>query len=145
MEHPVWCGSSSAFPFHATLAGVLGPTLIRHQVIQVRAPRQTRLLAPGWRMDPVHREQRPRDGMVGLSQQGAGGGQLRVGEDHRPACLLVLKPASHARAVGRSRRVGDVVRNVPSPLAERQHLQAFARPRPVPQGGELRASRLAHR
>jgi len=64
-----------------------GPTLIRHQVIQVRKPRQKRLLAPVWMMEPFHREQFPRDGMVGLIQQGAGGGHLRVGEDRIPACL----------------------------------------------------------
>jgi hypothetical protein len=36
---------------------MLGPTLIRHQVIQVRQPRQERLLAATWMVKPFHREQ----------------------------------------------------------------------------------------
>ena len=28
VEHPVWCGDASTFDFHATLAGMLSPTLI---------------------------------------------------------------------------------------------------------------------
>ena len=90
-----------------------GSTLIRHQDIQVRESRQKRLLAPVWMMEPFHREQFTRDGVVGLIQQGAGGWHLRVGEDRIPAGLLGLKPMSHARAVGRSRRVGDMVRKAP--------------------------------
>jgi hypothetical protein len=77
VEHPVWCGYSPTFHFHATLAGLPGPTLIRHQIIQVREPRQKCLLAPVWMMEPFHREQFTRDGVVGLIQQGAGGGHLR--------------------------------------------------------------------
>src|SRR5215510_2315429 len=66
IEHPVWCGDSPAFHFHATLASVLGATLVRNQVIQVREPRQKGLLAPGWMMEPLHREQFPLDGVMGL-------------------------------------------------------------------------------
>ncbi len=36
IEEPVFSGDCPAFHFHATLAGMLGPTLIRHQVVQVR-------------------------------------------------------------------------------------------------------------
>jgi hypothetical protein len=36
------CRDSPAFDFHPTLSGMLGTTLIRHQVVQVREPRQTR-------------------------------------------------------------------------------------------------------
>src|SRR5215813_525709 len=36
VEHPVWCGDVPAFHFHATLAGMLRPTLIGDQVIEVR-------------------------------------------------------------------------------------------------------------
>ena len=38
IEEPVSCGDCSSFHFDATLAGMLGSTLIRHQVIQVREP-----------------------------------------------------------------------------------------------------------
>lgn len=40
VEEPVLCRNFSAFHFHATLAGMLGPTLIGYQVIQVREPRE---------------------------------------------------------------------------------------------------------
>jgi hypothetical protein len=36
---------ASAFHFHATLAGVLGPALVREQVVEVCQPSQQRLLA----------------------------------------------------------------------------------------------------
>ena len=35
IEEPVACGYSAAFSFHATLTGMLGATLIGHQVVQV--------------------------------------------------------------------------------------------------------------
>jgi hypothetical protein len=35
IEEPVCCGYSAAFNFHPTLAGMLGTSLIRHQVVQV--------------------------------------------------------------------------------------------------------------
>jgi hypothetical protein len=38
VEHPVWCGDAPAFHFHATLAGMLSPTLIGDQIIEVRQP-----------------------------------------------------------------------------------------------------------
>src|SRR5439155_25193251 len=66
IEEPVLCRYSSAFDFHATLASVLGPTLIRHQVVQVRQPREKGLLAAAWMMKPFHREQLAVDGVVGL-------------------------------------------------------------------------------
>ena len=90
-------------------------------------------------------EQLPLDGVMGLIQQGAGHGHLRVGEDGIPARLLLLKPAPHALAVGRPSRGGDVVDKVAEPLAERKHPQALALARPVEQGVELRAERLTHR
>ena len=34
VEHPVSCGYAPAFYFHATLAGMLRPTLIEDQVIE---------------------------------------------------------------------------------------------------------------
>ena len=33
IEHPVWCGYSSAFHFHPTLPGMPGATLVGHQVV----------------------------------------------------------------------------------------------------------------
>src|SRR5262245_29493691 len=50
IDHPVWCGYSPTFHFHATLVGMPGPTLLLHQIIQVCEPRQKRLLAPVWMM-----------------------------------------------------------------------------------------------
>ncbi len=44
VEHPVWCGYSPAFHFHATLAGMLSPTLIGDQVVEVRESGEKRLL-----------------------------------------------------------------------------------------------------
>jgi hypothetical protein len=55
IEHPVSCGDSPAFHFHATLTGVLGSALIRDEVVQVCEPRQKRLLAPLRMMEPFHR------------------------------------------------------------------------------------------
>ena len=45
IEQPGPCRYSPAFDFHATLAGVLSPTLVGYQVVQVRKPHQKRLLA----------------------------------------------------------------------------------------------------
>ena len=56
IEPPVSCRDCAAFEFHATLTRMLGPTLIRHQVIQVCQPREKRLLASTWMMEPLHRE-----------------------------------------------------------------------------------------
>jgi hypothetical protein len=113
VEQPVSCRYASAFHFHATLTRVLGPTLIRHEVVQVREPREKRLLAPAWVVKPFQRKQFPLEGMRGLSQQGAGDGHLRGGEDGIPARLFVLEPAPYAHAVGRPSRGGDVVGKVP--------------------------------
>ena len=66
VEEPVGCGDSSAFHCHTTLTGMLGATLIRDEVIQVGEPREKRLLAATWMMEPLHREQFPLDGVVGL-------------------------------------------------------------------------------
>jgi hypothetical protein len=65
VEHPVWCGDASAFHFHATLAGMLRPTLIRDQVIQMGQPCQKRLLAPFGMMEALHGEQFPLNGVMG--------------------------------------------------------------------------------
>src|SRR6516164_3085194 len=46
IKEPVRCRDASAFHFHATLAGMYGPTLIRDKVIQVGEPCEKRLVAP---------------------------------------------------------------------------------------------------
>ena len=85
IEEPVACGYVPAFDFHAALPGVLRPTLIGDQVIQVREPHQKRLLIAAWMVKPFHGEQFPLDGVVGLIEQGAGDGHLRVFKDGIPA------------------------------------------------------------
>jgi len=124
---------------------MLGSTLIRDQVVQVRKPRQKRSLTAPWMMEPLHRKQLPLDGIMGLIEQRAGHGHLRVCEDRIPASLLGLKPASHALAIGRSSGGSDVVHTVAEPLPQRKHPQALALACPVPQGVELCAQRLARR
>lgn len=72
------CWNVSSFDFHATLAGVPGPRLIRNEVIQVYEPRQKRLLAAPWMIESLHRELFPLDGLVGLIYQDAGHRHPRV-------------------------------------------------------------------
>jgi hypothetical protein len=55
-----------AFDFHAALPGMLSPTLIGDQVVQVCEPRQKRLLIAAWMVKRFHHEQLPVDGMMGL-------------------------------------------------------------------------------
>jgi hypothetical protein len=45
---------------------MLGATLIGHQVIQVREPREKRLLVSTGMMKPLHREEFSLNGVVGL-------------------------------------------------------------------------------
>jgi hypothetical protein len=139
VEEPVACRNFPAFDFHPTRPGMLGPTLIRHQVVQVRQPREKRLLAPLRMMEALHREQLPLDSVMGLIQEGAGRGHLRVGEDCIPAGLLVLEPAPDALPVGRPSRTRDVVGNMAEPLAQRKHAHALALACPVQQSVELGA------
>ena len=92
---------------------MLSPTLRGDQGIEVRQPCEKRLVAPPWMMQPLHREELPLDSIVGLVSQGAGHRHLRVCKDGIPAGFLVLKPAPYPRAIGRPRRVGDVIGKVP--------------------------------
>jgi hypothetical protein len=112
IEQPVACWDYSSFDFHSALPGMQGATLVGHQVVQMCQPSQKCLLAPLGMMEPFHHKEFPVDGVMGLIQQRAGHGHLRVCEHRIPACLLVLKPASHALAVGRPRRGGHVVGEV---------------------------------
>ena len=138
VEEPVSGRDAAAFDFHATLTRVLGPTLIRDQIIEVRQPDQKRLLAARGMMEPLHGGQLPLDRVMRLIQECARRGHLRVGEHRIPPGFLLLAPAPDALAIDHPRRVGDAVGKVASPLAERKHAQAFALSRPVQQGVELR-------
>ena len=59
VEEPVACGHCSSFHFHAALAGMLGPTLIGNQVVEVCQPRDKRLLAATWVVVTVDRRIAP--------------------------------------------------------------------------------------
>ena len=52
--------------FHPTLPCMRGLTLIRYQVVQVREPRQKRLLTATWMVQPFHCEPLPLDSIMGL-------------------------------------------------------------------------------
>jgi hypothetical protein len=58
------CWDYASFNFHATLAGMLCPTLIGPQVVQVCEPDKKRLLPPLGVMQTFHREQLPVIGQV---------------------------------------------------------------------------------
>ena len=125
------CRYSSTFHFHATLASMLRPTLIGDQVVEVCQPREKRLLAPFGMMEAFHREQLPLDGVMGLIQQGARHGHLRVGEDRIPARFFVLEPAPDTLPVGVSCAVRHVIGKVAEPLTQRKHPQALTLSCPV--------------
>jgi hypothetical protein len=124
---------------------MLSATLIRNQVIQVRESREKRLLTATGMVQPFHGKELPLDGVMGLIQQGTAHGHLRVCQHRIPTGLLVLYPAPYPLAVGRPRRVDDVVDKVASSLAKRKHVYALALTRPVQQGVELGAQGLADR
>jgi hypothetical protein len=54
IEHPVLCRDSAAFHFHATLPRMLGPTLIRDEVVQVCQPREKRQIPPDFVVNLYH-------------------------------------------------------------------------------------------
>jgi hypothetical protein len=88
IEEPVACRYSPPFHFHPTLPGMLGPTLIRYQVVWVCQPREKRLLTSLWVMKPFHGEQFPLDGIMRLIQERAGHWHLGVCKDGIPAAFL---------------------------------------------------------
>src|SRR5215813_2066625 len=71
VEEPVSGWDCASFHFHATVAGMLGPTLIRDEVVQVGEPGEKRLLASTGMMESLHCEQFALDSIMGLIQQGA--------------------------------------------------------------------------
>jgi hypothetical protein len=87
IKEPIVGRDSSAFHCHATLTGMLSPTLRGHQVVEVGQPREKRLLTATGMMEAFQREQFPLDGVVGLIQQGTGHWHLGVCEHHLPAGL----------------------------------------------------------
>src|SRR5215813_6875574 len=78
VEKPVSCWDLASFHFHATLAGMLRPTLIRDEVVEVGEPGEKRLLASTRMMKGFHHEQLPVNGVMRLVQEGAGHRHLRV-------------------------------------------------------------------
>ena len=68
IEPPVSCRFSPVFHFHPTRPRMLGTTLVGDEVVEVRSPRETRLLTPTWVMKAFHRAQLPLDGVMGLIQ-----------------------------------------------------------------------------
>src|SRR5215813_14823089 len=85
VEKPVACWDCASFHFHATVAGMLGPTLIRDEVVEVGEPGEKCLLAATRMLEALHRKQFPLDGVMGLIQQRAGHGHLGVCKDRIPA------------------------------------------------------------
>ena len=84
-------------------------------------PRKERLLAATGMMKPLHHEEFPLHGVMGLIQQRAGHRHLGVCKHRIPTRLLVLHPASHALAIDWSSSGGDVVHKVAEPLPQRKH------------------------
>jgi hypothetical protein len=128
IEPPVACRDCSSFDFHRTRPPRLGATLRGHQLVERGPPRETRLrVSPGMR-HPLHRDQRPLDGVVGLVSEGAGHRHLRGGEHRIPGRLLLLEPTPDAFPVGHS----GAGRHVAEPLTQRTppHARALARPGP---------------
>jgi hypothetical protein len=66
IEQPVSCRYSPSFHFYATRPGMLSPALLGDQVVQVCWPREKRLLVATGMMEPLHHEEFPLDGVVGL-------------------------------------------------------------------------------
>jgi hypothetical protein len=132
IEEPVSCGQVSAFHFYTTLAGMLGPTLIGNQVVGVCQSSEKRLLAATWMVKPLHREEVPLEGVVGLIQQRAGHRHLRVFKHRIPTRLLAVEPASYALAVGHPCAVRHMIGNVAEPLTQRTYSQALPLSCPLP-------------
>src|SRR5262249_35163918 len=84
VEEPVCGRYSPAFHFDPTLPGMLSPTLIGHQVVQMCKPREECLLAAFGMMEAFHGEKLAVDGVVRLIQHGAHGRHLRVCEHPYP-------------------------------------------------------------
>jgi len=85
VEEPIACWDGPSFDFHTTLPGMLGTTLVGHQVVQMGEPAQKRLLAPVGMMEALHHEELPVHSVMRLIEQRTGHGHLRVFKDGIPA------------------------------------------------------------
>ena len=94
IEEPVAGRYASAFHFHAALTGMLGPTLIGNQVVEVREPDEKRLLTAVGMVKRFHHKQFPVDSVMRLIEQRTGHGHSGVCQHRIPPRLLVLHPAS---------------------------------------------------
>jgi hypothetical protein len=56
IEPPVACRDFASFDFHPTLPGMLGATLVGHQVVQMGQPSKKRLLTASWVVKAFHHE-----------------------------------------------------------------------------------------
>jgi hypothetical protein len=84
VEEPVACWDCSSLDFHPTLPSMLSTALVGDQVVEVRQTSQKRLLTPVGMMKPLHHEQLPVEGVVGLIQQRARHRHLRVCQHRIP-------------------------------------------------------------
>ena len=104
---------------------MLGSTLIRYQVVEVREPSEKRLLAAPWMMKPFHHEELAVKSVMGLIQEGAGCRHLRVCEHRIPTRLLVLEPPPDTLPIDHPCFLSHVVSKMAEPLTERKHAQAL--------------------
>jgi len=113
---------------------MLGPALIRSQVVEVRYPREKRLWAAPWMMKPFHHAALSVHRVVRLIQERARHGHRWGFEPRLPARFFVLKPRAHTVAVGLPCGVGDMSGTVASPLAQGPHPHTLPRSPPGPSG-----------
>ena len=100
---------------------MLGATLIRDEVVQVRESHETGLLTASRMVKPFPGKELPLDGVMGLIQERAGHRHLGGCKDRIPARLLLLYPAPDPLAIRRPSRGGDVLCKATQPLAQRKH------------------------
>ena len=120
-----------------------GSTLRGHQVVQMRQAGEQCRLTPTGMMEALHHKPVPVDGVLGLIQDRAHRGHLRVGAHRLPPRLPGLKPAPHSLALVRANGRGAVVGTTASALPQRHDSYARALATAVAEGVALRASTLA--
>lgn len=145
MEEPSACGQAPPLPCHTTGAGMLGPALLRSQVVEVRSPRETRVWAAPWMRNPVPHAALAVHRVGRVIQERARHGPRWGVEPRLPARFFVLTPRAHPVAVGLPGGVGDMSGTVASPLAQGQPPPTLPRSPPGPSGRPRCAPRRAHR
>src|SRR6266446_1930196 len=100
---------------------VLGPLLVRNQVVQVHQPRQKRRLAPTRMVEALHGEQLPVHGVVRLVQPCTHRRHLGVFEYRIPAWLFVLDPVAPSLTVFFANRRRTVIDKAAQSLTKRHH------------------------